>query len=232
EREGLMDRFDVIQGTLGKAFGLAGGYIAGSVALVDCVRSFGSGFIFSTALPPVIAAGARAQVAWLPSVGRTFSEDAIDYAGDVRSTRGTAYGDWHPFGGVFRVSVGLSAGRSSGTFSGTPSFGTSITIGDATVSVSPDDRLDVKAEFPSVMPYVGVGWGHSAARGWGMHADVGVLVGSPKVTGTLSPTLRAKIVALGRDPDAELEREMQTVRDTAAKIPVLPVLSLGVSYRW
>lgn len=178
------------------------------------------------------ALGARAQVAWLPSVGRTFSEDAIDYTGDVRSTRGTAYGDWHPFGGVFRVSVGLSAGRSSGTFSGTPSFGTSLTIGDATVSVSPDDRLDVKAEFPSVMPYVGVGWGHSAARGWGMHADVGVLVGSPKVTGTLSPTLRAKIVALGRDPDAELEREMQTVRDTAAKIPVLPVLSLGVSYRW
>ena len=41
-----------------------------------------------------------------------------------------------------------------------------------------------------------------------------------------------QIVALGRDPDAELEREMQTVRDTAAKIPVLPVLSLGVSYRW
>jgi len=77
-----------------------------------------------------------------------------------------------------------------------------------------------------------LGWGHSVAKGWGLTADVGVLIGSPSVTGTLSPSLRAKISATGRDPDAELERELQTVRDTAAKFDVLPVLSLGLSYRW
>ena len=65
QRDGLEDQIDIIQGTLGKAYGAMGGYIAASDAVCDAIRGYGSGFIFTTAMPPALAEAAHASITYL-----------------------------------------------------------------------------------------------------------------------------------------------------------------------
>lgn len=67
ERDGLMNRVSIVNGTMGKAFGVVGGYIAGDESVIDCIRSYGSGFIFTTSIPPAVCAAARESIRILKS---------------------------------------------------------------------------------------------------------------------------------------------------------------------
>ncbi len=99
EERGLLDRIDIIEGTFGKAYGLMGGFITGNESVIDAIRSYSSSFIFTTALPPVLCAGALASVEYLKtsSVERTRVQTNARYLKSKLDAVGLSYlkGDSH-----------------------------------------------------------------------------------------------------------------------------------------
>lgn len=93
DREGLMDRIDIIQGTLAKAYGVIGGYIAAKNSTIDAIRSFASGFIFTTTLPPAVAAGALTSVRHLKQSDeeRKLQQIRANQLKDMLKTAGIPY---------------------------------------------------------------------------------------------------------------------------------------------
>jgi 5-aminolevulinate synthase len=92
ERDGLMHRIDIINGTMAKAYGVMGGYIAASAKMVDAVRSYAPGFIFTTSLAPAIAAGCAASIAFLKTAEGQKLRDAQQLHARILKTRLMALG--------------------------------------------------------------------------------------------------------------------------------------------
>jgi hypothetical protein len=181
---------------------------------------------------PSDSLSARVDAAWLPRANRALPEDGGDSTGETRSARAALLGDWYPFRGLFRATAGLSFGSTRGEVAAAQGSSARWTVAGASTSADPSGAFTTRIEVPLTMPYVGLGWGHAPVRGWSLRADAGMLIGTGKVTGDLPASVRVKVALAGMYPQVELERELQTLTDGAVKISVVPVMSLGMSYRW
>jgi hypothetical protein len=151
-----------------------------------------------------------------------FTTDGIDYDARLKSSNAAVYLDGFVVGSV-RITGGALMG--SRKFHGTAtSLGSTVVINGVTYPVSPGDALDFDAKFPSVTPYLGLGYGHRAGPGLQFYADAGVAYGRPKVTLSPSASLAMKV------SPADLLAEQQSVQDKADHYRAYPVLKIGLGY--
>lgn len=154
---------------------------------------------------------------------RNFSTSEVDYDAKMKFVNAGAYLDWFLGSGI-RVTGGALLG--SRKIHGTArSVGNTITLNSVVYPVAAGDNLDFDAKYPSVTPYVGLGYGHHREdAGLHFYADAGVAIARPKVTLTPSGSLAAKL-----NP-ADLASEQALAQDKANGLRAYPVVKLGAAY--
>lgn len=155
-------------------------------------------------------------------VHHNFSTSDVDYEAKLKFANAGVFYD-HFFGDLFRVSAGALLGTRKLEGTGRASGGT-ITINGVSYPAA-GESLALDARFPTVSPYIGVGWGHKqAGAGGGFYADLGTAIGRPKVKLTPTPGLLA---AAGQ---ANIDAEQRAAQDKADKLRFFPVVKIGFSY--
>jgi len=154
----------------------------------------------------------------------------FDYDLKLRNNVGTLSADYFPFDSGFRLTagVGIRDTRLTGVTSTNEFRG---------VALSSGDTLHGKVKWPTVAPYLGLGWGHNNGQnvkaGWGFVADAGVYFGRPDYSLTASDSAMAKMnAATGGNGQALIDAELREWKDELNKLKVFPVIHVGVSYRF
>lgn len=159
------------------------------------------------------------------TVSESFEEEDIDYETDFELETGYLLGDWHPFGGIFRVTGGVMANNNE--FSGSAEVEAGDEVGDQEVPPGGGGRLGASITFDDTAPYLGIGWGRHAGRsGFSFSLDIGVLAqGSPIVD------LREEEDIAGID-EQDVEDEEGEIEDALSDYDMYPVIAAGLAYRF
>lgn len=169
----------------------------------------------------------RVDLATLGSHDADGAEEGIDYEGKVNLHRAGVFADWFPMQGGFRITGGITFNDAKVKMTARGD-GSTINIGGQDYVFTSDDRFDVRIKYPTVTPYLGIGYGHqrSSATGWGFHFDLGASYGKPKVRGSVSGPAAALV------QQEDIDRELDELQDTADDYRVIPQISVGASYRF
>jgi hypothetical protein len=150
-----------------------------------------------------------------------FSSGSVNYNAKIKYQNGAVYADWHPFDNGFHLTGGALIGNDKLSGDAQATNG-NIEINNHSYSAA-GQSLHASLNFPTVRPYVGLGYGHAQSTGFGFYADLGVAYGKPSVDLTASPTLAAAAAT-------DLATEKSDLQSKANDLKFMPVLSLGVSY--
>jgi hypothetical protein len=168
----------------------------------------------------------RADVASLGRQKVDGVEEGINYTGTARLQRVGLFADWFVAQGGWRLTGGITSNKANVRLTALGN-GQTITIGNGSYPTTAADRLDVRIDFPSTTPYVGLGYGHHAGdRGWGFGFDVGASIGRARVA------IQTQGPNLSQVPQADIDRELAELKDGVAKVRAIPQLSLAVTYRF
>ncbi|MDT8317587.1 MAG: hypothetical protein RQ824_06295 [bacterium] len=155
-------------------------------------------------------------------------EDDIEYDIELKLSSAAALFDWHPFGGVFRITAGALLNGNELEFDARPA--TTYTIGDTTYTIGEVGQLHGKVDFDDVAPYASIGWGNAVGKNRNItfSFELGaVFQGSPNVDLTATGTSASDLAF-----QAELQKEEDNLQDELDDYKIYPVAAIGLSYHF
>jgi len=166
----------------------------------------------------------RGEVAGGLSVSRDGQREGLTYRGDLKAGRAALFADWQPFSGRFHLTAGLTANDIKIDLNG---YGTNGTINGKPVNLT-GETFNVQVKYARSTPYLGLGWGHQPAPGggFGFFFDIGAQIGK------FDTAVQTTIVGKYGVTQADVDAEVQKVRDTVDQLKVLPSATLGLTYRF
>lgn len=167
------------------------------------------------------------------SLSKNGVREGVNFEGKFKANALSALGDWYPTASGFRVTGGLSLNDTRFSLNSSANNATA-TINGKTVNLAVNKFFNVDLTYPGATPYVGIGYGAkpNAARGWGLYTDLGVTIGKFKTSVSQNLVGTPTNIPGQTITQADVDAQVDKVRENVNKLSVLPKISIGASYRF